>query len=160
MAKRKKKEDVNYLLIFIILLIIIIVISQIQNGSNNDMTDFPMVDPNIEVITTDSGLQYQDIEVGTGQEAKVSDAISVHYTGYLTDGTKFDSSVDRDTPFDFNLGMGFVIPGWDEGVQGMAVGGKRILIIPSGLGYGPSGSGSVIPPNSILIFEVELLGIN
>jgi FKBP-type peptidyl-prolyl cis-trans isomerase len=110
-------------------------------------------------ITTDSGLQYQDLVVGTGAEAKAGDTVSVHYTGWLTDGTKFDSSVDRNQPFQFTLGKGNVIKGWDEGVAGMKVGGKRRLTIPPSLGYGASGAGGVIPPNATLIFEVELLAI-
>ncbi|MCK5345998.1 MAG: FKBP-type peptidyl-prolyl cis-trans isomerase [Candidatus Heimdallarchaeota archaeon] len=114
----------------------------------------------MEIITTSSGLQYQEIEIGTGQIAKAGDSVSVHYSGWLEDETKFDSSVDRNTPFDFNLGAGAVIRGWDEGVQGIAVGGKRLLIIPSDLGYGPSGAGGVIPPGATLIFMVELLEIN
>lgn len=158
--KKKKKDDPNYFLIFLVLLIIIVVYSVVDNGSKKEMTNSPMVDPNIEIITTSSGLQYQEIEIGEGQTAKAGDAISVHYTGWLEDETKFDSSVDRDTPFDFNLGVGSVIKGWDEGVQGMNVGGKRLLIIPSNLGYGPTGAGGVIPPNATLIFMVDLLGIN
>jgi FKBP-type peptidyl-prolyl cis-trans isomerase FkpA len=160
MAQHKKKNDPNYLLIMIILLGLVVVYSIVQNGSSDDMTNLPMVDPDIEIVTTSSGLQYQEIEIGTGQIAKAGDSVSVHYTGWLEDETKFDSSVDRNTPFDFDLGAGAVIRGWDEGVQGLAVGGKRLLIIPSELGYGPSGAGGVIPPNATLIFMVELLDIN
>jgi len=111
------------------------------------------------LTTTASGLQYKDITVGAGTEAKQGDTVTVHYTGWLTDGTKFDSSVDRGQPFSFPLGAGRVIAGWDEGVAGMKEGGKRILVIPSNLGYGPSGASGVIPPNATLIFEVELLDI-
>jgi FKBP-type peptidyl-prolyl cis-trans isomerase FkpA len=111
------------------------------------------------VITTDSGLQYQDLVVGTGAEAKAGDTVSVHYTGTLEDGTKFDSSLDRNTPFDFTLGAGKVIKGWDEGIAGMKVGGTRKLIIPAALAYGDQGAGSTIPPNATLIFEVQLLDI-
>jgi len=111
------------------------------------------------LITTDSGLQYEDLVVGDGAEARAGDTVSVHYTGWLEDGTKFDSSVDRGVPFEFTLGRGMVIKGWDEGVAGMKVGGKRRLIIPADLGYGSSGAGGVIPPNATLIFEVELLEI-
>src|SRR5207302_1786577 len=112
-----------------------------------------------KVITTDSGLKYQDIKEGTGEAAKASDKVEVHYTGWLTDGTEFDSSRDRGEPFPFPLGAGRVIKGWDEGVAGMKVGGKRKLWIPSKLGYGEGGYGSDIPPNAELVFEVELLKI-
>jgi FKBP-type peptidyl-prolyl cis-trans isomerase len=104
-------------------------------------------------------LQYDDLKVGTGAEAKAGQTVSVHYTGWLTDGKKFDSSVDRGQPFEFPLGMGRVIKGWDEGVQGMKIGGKRKLTIPASLGYGARGAGGVIPPNATLIFDVELLGV-
>ncbi|MDO8914487.1 MAG: FKBP-type peptidyl-prolyl cis-trans isomerase [Coriobacteriia bacterium] len=97
--------------------------------------------------------------VGTGAEAVSGKTVSVHYTGWLTDGTKFDSSVDRGTPFEFQLGQGRVIRGWDEGVAGMKIGGKRKLTIPPEMGYGARGSGSVIPPNATLVFDVELLGV-
>jgi len=110
-------------------------------------------------VTTPSGLKYDDLKVGTGAEAKAGQTVSVHYTGWLTDGKKFDSSVDRGQPFQFALGMGQVIKGWDEGVKGMKVGGKRKLTIPAALGYGARGAGGVIPPNATLIFDVELLGI-
>jgi FKBP-type peptidyl-prolyl cis-trans isomerase len=112
-----------------------------------------------KVITTKSGLQYVDEQEGTGPEAKAGNTVSVHYTGTLQDGKKFDSSKDRNEPFEFRLGAGMVIKGWDEGVAGMKVGGKRKLIIPADLGYGARGAGGVIPPNAELTFEVELLGI-
>ncbi len=113
-----------------------------------------------EVITTESGLQYVDLEVGEGQPPRVGDTVSVHYTGWLEDGTKFDSSVDRGQPFEFPIGQGRVIRGWDEGVASMRVGGTRRLIIPSELAYGEAGAGGgLIPPNATLIFEVELLEI-
>ncbi len=115
------------------------------------------------MITTPSGLQYEDTVVGTGAEAKAGQRVSVHYTGWLysdgTAGKKFDSSKDRGQPFKFGLGAGQVIQGWDEGVQGMKIGGTRRLVIPSDLGYGPRGAGGVIPPNATLLFEVELLGV-
>lgn len=117
-----------------------------------------MAESNQEV-TTPSGLKYVDQAVGTGDVAVAGKTVSVHYTGWLENGKKFDSSVDRGEPFSFPLGAGRVIKGWDEGVQGMKVGGKRKLTIPSDLGYGSRGAGGVIPPNATLIFDVELLGI-
>ena len=110
-------------------------------------------------ITTSSGLVYEDTVVGAGAEAKAGQQVSVHYTGWLTNGSKFDSSKDRNDPFEFSLGMRQVIGGWDEGVQGMKIGGTRKLTIPPELGYGARGAGGVIPPNATLVFEVELLGI-
>lgn len=109
--------------------------------------------------TTVDGLQYWDIVVGTGATAVAGKKVKVHYTGWLTDGRKFDSSVDRGQPFEFALGAGQVIKGWDEGVAGMKVGGKRQLRIPPDLGYGSRGAGGVIPPNATLIFDVELIDV-
>lgn len=106
-----------------------------------------------------SGLSYMEIKEGTGEQARSGQQVTVHYTGYLTNGTKFDSSVDRGKPFTFMLGTGQVIKGWDQGVEGMKVGGKRKLIIPSELGYGSRGAAGVIPPNAELVFDVELLGV-
>ena len=117
-----------------------------------------MAESKQEVITP-SGLKYIDQEVGTGDMAVAGKTASVHYTGWLENGKKFDSSVDRGQPFSFPLGAGRVIKGWDEGVQGMKVGGKRKLTIPSDLGYGSRGAGGVIPANATLIFDVELLGV-
>ena len=112
---------------------------------------------------TASGLQFEDVVVGSGAEATAGQRVSVHYTGWLYEndqaGKKFDSSKDRGEPFDFPLGAGHVIRGWDEGVAGMRVGGTRRLVIPAALGYGARGAGGVIPPNATLLFEVELLGI-
>jgi FKBP-type peptidyl-prolyl cis-trans isomerase FkpA len=105
-------------------------------------------------------LQIKDLKVGTGTKAKSGDAVTVDYTGWLMDGTKFDSSIDRNEPFAFNLGAGEVIGGWDKGVAGMKVGGKRELIIPPSLGYGEAGAGATIPPNATLKFEVTLLAVN
>ena len=111
--------------------------------------------------TTPSGLQYDDTTPGTGKKAEAGTLVSVHYTGWLYDdgvkGAKFDSSKDRNDPFEFDLGAGSVIKGWDEGVQGMLEGGTRVLVIPPHLGYGARGAGGVIPPNATLMFEVELL---
>lgn len=113
----------------------------------------------MSTVTTDSGLQYEDLQVGDGAEATPGKTVTVHYTGWLTDGKKFDSSKDRNDPFAFVLGGGMVIRGWDEGVVGMKVGGKRKLIIPAELGYGARGAGGVIPPNATLVFEVDLLDV-
>jgi FKBP-type peptidyl-prolyl cis-trans isomerase len=117
--------------------------------------------PNEKTVTTPSGLKYIDQQIGTGEAAGPGMKVRVHYTGWLKDGKKFDSSVDRNEPFDFTLGAGQVIKGWDEGVAGMKVGGKRKLIIPPNLGYGARGAGGgLIPPNAELTFDVQLLAVN
>lgn len=113
-----------------------------------------------KIVTTPSGLKYVDVQAGTGTVAEKGKTVRVHYTGRLKDGTKFDSSLDRNEPITFTLGVGQVIKGWDEGISGMKVGGKRTLIIPPDLGYGARGAGGVIPPNAELTFDVELVGVN
>jgi FKBP-type peptidyl-prolyl cis-trans isomerase FkpA len=110
--------------------------------------------------TSPSGLIIEEVIIGQGAAAQAGQTVTVHYTGWLTDGEKFDSSKDRDDPFQFSLGAGRVIKGWDEGVQGMQVGGTRKLTIPPALGYGARGAGGVIPPNATLVFEVELISID
>jgi FKBP-type peptidyl-prolyl cis-trans isomerase FkpA len=115
--------------------------------------------PNIDTVTTASGLSYQDLTTGSGAEAQSGNTATVHYTGWLTDGTQFDTSRDDNQPFTFTLGRGSVIDGWDEGVAGMKVGGVRKLFIPPELAYGESGIGGVIPPNATLVFEVELVDV-
>ena len=104
-------------------------------------------------------LQIEELTLGTGAACKAKDHVPMHYTGWLTNGKKFDSSVDRNDPFNFQLGVGQVIPGWDQGIEGMQVGGKRKLTIPSKLAYGEMGAGSIIPPSATLVFDVELLAI-
>lgn len=130
---------------------------QQQDGTGSaDTSATQDTTPAAEEVTE---LKIEDLVVGTGAEAKTGNTVSVHYTGWLTDGTKFDSSVDRGQPFQFTIGQGRVIRGWDEGVPGMKVGGKRKLTIPPDMGYGANGSPPVIPPNATLVFEVELLGV-
>ena len=118
-----------------------------------------------DVVTSVTGLRYHDSAIGSGKEAKKGNRVTVHYTGWIQNsdgkkGKKFDSSRDRGTPFAFPLGSGRVIAGWEEGVQGMKIGGRRTLFIPSGLAYGVRGAGKVIPPSTDLIFEIQLLGVN
>jgi FKBP-type peptidyl-prolyl cis-trans isomerase len=112
-----------------------------------------------DTVTTETGLQYVDLRPGTGAQPRPGQMVTVHYTGWLTNGKKFDSSHDRGKPFSFPIGRRKVIAGWDEGVSTMQVGGKRKLVIPSELGYGPRGAGDKIPPDSTLVFEVELLEV-
>jgi FKBP-type peptidyl-prolyl cis-trans isomerase FkpA len=118
----------------------------------------PTLDP-AALTETGTGLRYQDLVVGEGADAVAGQTVTVHYTGWLLGGAKFDSSLDRGEPFAFPLGQGRVIRGWDEGVAGMKVGGKRRLVIPPDLGYGAAGAGGVIPPDATLVFDVELLGV-
>jgi len=136
----------------------------VTNNTVNTTNAFFSFDPN-KLVGSPSGLLVQDVVVGSGAEAVAGKTVSVHYTGVLSDGTKFDSSLDRGEPFSFALGAGGVIRGWDEGVVGMKVGGKRVLVIPSELAYGDAGipgpNGTYfIPPKATLIFQVELLGVN
>jgi peptidylprolyl isomerase len=136
----------------LVLAVVALIWMTIDNTEGGDKKDE-------KVITTKSGLKYIDRKEGAGKEAKAGDTVVVHYTGTLKDGKKFDSSVDRNEPFEFPLGQGKVIKGWDEGVAGMKEGGKRKLIIPPDLGYGARGAGNVIPGNAELHFEVELLKV-
>lgn len=124
-----------------------------------EITEEPTTDMPDNMTTTDSGLMYEDLEVGTGALPTPGQAVTVHYTGTLENGEKFDSSRDRNRPFSFTIGVGQVIKGWDEGVATMRVGGRRKLVIPPELGYGARGAGGVIPPNATLIFDVELIRV-
>jgi len=155
-AKQKKKKRDRQIII-IGLLVAALAIYGIARFRQQRQNQFTLGE---NMITTDSGLQYEDLVSGKGAEAQPGDEVSVHYTGWLQDGTKFDSSVDRNQPFEFTLGANEVIPGWDEGVSGMRVGGVRQLVVPPELGYGSQGAGSIIPPNATLVFEVELLAVN
>jgi FKBP-type peptidyl-prolyl cis-trans isomerase FkpA len=129
------------------------------SSGENTAAPAPTVLAEGSATTTASGLIIEELAVGSGTAAEAGNRVSVHYTGWLTDGTQFDSSLDRNQPFEFRLGAGQVIRGWDEGVAGMQVGGKRKLTIPPQLGYGARGAGGVIPPNAVLVFEVELLEV-
>jgi peptidylprolyl isomerase len=141
----------------------LLVAAVIGSGSGIVYGEKKMTNSEPQTVSTASGLKYRDTEIGTGAKAEAGKMVTVHYTGWLDDngkpGKKFDSSKDRNEPFKFALGARQVIAGWDEGVAGMLVGGKRTLIIPAELGYGARGAGGVIPPNAVLIFDVELLGV-
>ena len=146
--------------IIIILGAIVVVAVAIYATQNNDIKQPPQNMNGFDKLTTSNqGVEIEILKEGTGTAAKNGDAVSVHYVGTLENGVKFDSSVDRNVPFEFTLGAGQVIPGWDVGVEGMKIGEKRKLVIPSSLAYGERGAGGVIPPNATLVFEVELLGI-
>jgi peptidylprolyl isomerase len=132
---------------------------QSSTQTPDDMADEALVTDET-LVTTDSGLQYVDLVAGEGASPAQGQTVKVHYTGTLEDGTKFDSSRDRDRPFKFKIGVGQVIKGWDEGVASMKVGGRRKLVIPSELAYGSRGAGGVIPPHATLVFDVELLGVS
>jgi len=156
--RRQRRQMQQYAIGAIILVILTLLVINLLPERAAPVTLDPQAESDAETITTASGLQYQDDVFGTGAEAFPGASVTVHYTGWLTDGTQFDSSIDRGAPFDFVLGVGGVILGWDEGVAGMKVGGVRILTIPPELAYGSTGQGS-IPPDATLIFRVELLGV-
>lgn len=148
------------MLYMVIALLLVVVGVGIFNVVNAKKIPAKLSEPPQALTTTASGLQWQDIVVGTGDKAQAKDMVRVHYTGTLyPSGKKFDSSLDRGEPFEFRLGAGQVIQGWDEGVKGMQVGGKRILVIPPQLAYGKRGVPPVIPPDATLKFEVELLEV-
>jgi FKBP-type peptidyl-prolyl cis-trans isomerase len=152
----------KYVAITAILLALTVVFASAQSAAKKPATPNTAAPTKVmgEGVKTDSGLMYWDIRVGTGQTAKEGSHVRVHYTGWLTTGKKFDSSVDAGKPFDFTIGNGEVIKGWEEGVAGMRVGGKRQLRIPPALGYGAEGTpGGPIPANATLIFDVQLLGV-
>ncbi|MDA0264450.1 MAG: FKBP-type peptidyl-prolyl cis-trans isomerase [Chloroflexi bacterium] len=147
----------RWLLILVFLATVGIACGSSSGSESEPGTEVKVADQ--ETTTTASGLQITVVEVGTGEQAVAGQTAVVHYTGWLLDGTKFDSSVDRGTPFEFPLGAGRVIKGWDEGVATMNIGGKVELIVPPDLAYGARGAGGVIPPNATLKFAVELLGL-
>ena len=157
--KRNQRIAIAVVVIIVLAIAAFLIYNQYSAGQATTSSDVFSIPEDVETITTSSSLQYQDLVVGEGQAAEAGDVVVVHYTGWLTDNTKFDSSLDRGTPFTFPLGAGRVIKGWDEGVAGMQPGGKRLLIIPAELGYGERGSGQLIKPGDTLIFEVELLEI-
>lgn len=166
-AQRLAKRNRQRIIIGIIIALIVVVIGYfVYQDYSSRKTSYPIgtLDqtppaPSSIAVTTASGLVYEDLQLGDGTAAQSGNTVSVNYTGWLEDGTKFDSSLDRGQPFDFTLGAGQVIPGWDEGVTGMLENGTRLLVIPPELGYGTSGSGSTIPPNATLIFEVQLIDV-
>ena len=158
-AARQSRLRTQRIIIIVVSLLVIAVLASLVFFANQGKQTTSDVELGANAVTTGSGLRYEDLVVGTGAEATPGSLVSVHYTGWLADGTKFDSSLDAGQPFEFQLGTGGVIQGWDEGVAGMKVGGKRKLVVPSELGYGAQGAGGVIPPNAVLIFEVELLDV-
>jgi len=161
-AKRNRQRTIIGVIIFLVLVLIGYLVYRDYSLKNQSYPigtlDSSPPAPSANAVTTASGLQYEDLKVGDGATAKSGDSISVHYTGWLTDGTQFDSSIGSGKTFDFILGAGSVIAGWDEGVVGMRVNGTRLLVIPPELGYGATGAGS-IPANATLIFEVQLVAI-
>jgi len=162
-AKRNRQRIIIGIIIFLIVVVVGFLVYRNFSGKNQaypiGTLDSTPPTPSANAITTASGLIYEDLQVGDGATAESGNSVSVNYTGWLADGTKFDSSLDRGQPFEFTLGAGEVIPGWDEGVTGMRVNGTRLLVIPPSLGYGSSGAGSTIPPDSTLTFEVQLIDI-
>jgi FKBP-type peptidyl-prolyl cis-trans isomerase len=166
-AQRIAKRNRQRIIIGIIVLLVVVLIGYLvyRDYSNKNQTypigtlDSTPPTPSASAVTTATGLIYEDLQVGDGATANTGDTVSVNYSGWLTDGTKFDSSLDRGQPFEFTLGAGEVIAGWDEGVAGMLVNGTRLLVIPPSLGYGSSGAGSTIPPDATLTFEVQLVEI-
>lgn len=150
----------SFLGYFVLIAVVTYGILYVLNYKKDPVAESSPKSDNVKMQDDVTELKIEDLEAGTGVEAVSGKVISVHYTGTLTNGTKFDSSKDRGTPFEFTLGAGQVIEGWDKGFVGMKVGGKRKLTIPSSMGYGESGTpGGPIPPNATLIFEVELLGV-
>jgi FKBP-type peptidyl-prolyl cis-trans isomerase FkpA len=150
-ARAARARKIRLISMGVLLLVVVGVVYIALTGQNRDTIE--------QAAPPVTELMIEDIVIGDGQEAKIGDTVSVHYTGWLLDGTKIDSSHDRNQPFEFTIGEGRVIRGWDEGLPGMRPGGKRQLTIPPNMAYGPTGTGS-IPPNATLIFEVELLEIN
>ncbi|NUM44054.1 MAG: FKBP-type peptidyl-prolyl cis-trans isomerase [Anaerolineales bacterium] len=157
-ARVKKRRNQQIALVTVALAVVALILIFAFRG-NSETGDAGTTAGTGEVITTATGLQYEELIIGNGPAAQAGDTVAVHYTGTLEDGTVFDSSVERGEPIEFPLGTGYVIPGWDEGIAGMQVGGQRRLIIPPDLGYGAQGSPPVIPGNATLIFEVELMEI-
>lgn len=152
------KKAVAFMIIAALAVVIVLVIILRSGGTSSPTPGQPTAGPD-GMVTTASGLKYIDEVVGRGETPRPGQTVTVHYTGTLENGTKFDSSVDRGQPYPFQIGSGSVIPGWDEGIMTMNVGGKRRLIVPPSLGYGAQGRPPKIPPNSTLIFEVELLSV-
>lgn len=161
-AKRNRQRMIFGIIAALIVVLIVFLVYRDYSSRNKTYPigklDSTPPTPSASAITTSSGLVYEDLQVGDGATAKSGDTVTVNYTGWLTNGTKFDSSIDRGKTFDFTVGSGNVIAGWDEGVVGMRVNGTRLLVIPSSLGYGSNAYGS-IPANSNLIFEVQLVAI-
>ncbi|MDR2457654.1 MAG: FKBP-type peptidyl-prolyl cis-trans isomerase [Clostridiales Family XIII bacterium] len=153
------KKNIPILTAVLMSIILILSFSSCSIDGKSD-TSIPDSVTKFNDKTNPQYLQYEDLVIGKGRSAKVGDKVSMNYTGYLFDGTKFDSSKDRNTPFEFTIGNSEVIKGWDEGIQGMKVGGIRILIIPSDMAYGSAGAGDTIPPDSPLRFKVKLLKIS
>jgi len=158
-AAKVRNQRIAIIVVALLVIAAVVYFAFLRGSPSSTPPSSSSFTPSENMVTTASGLQYEDLVVGNGPEAVAGNVVSVNYTGWLENGTKFDSSFDRGVPYEFPLGQGRVIKGWDEGVVGMKVGGKRRLIIPPSLGYGASGAGGAIPPNATLIFEVELLEI-